>query len=119
MISAHFKRTIRNRFASKTTFSKSLFTKLPAYLALLSTLIFCIVQLAINANLNPKGAKLEMLNTEKNRLVEENRQLSEDIAQSKSLTIVSEISTKKLSLQDNPTSNVVYISDPSIVASAQ
>lgn len=119
MISRFLKRTIRRKFDTKTTFSNSLFTKLTASAAVLSTIVFCVTQLAINANLNPKGAKLEMLNTEKKLLVEENRQLSEDIAQSKSLTIVSEISTKKLSLQDNPSTNVVYISDPTVVASAQ
>lgn len=116
MIALNVKRSIKNRFANRTAFSNSLFTKLTGSIALISTLIFCITQLAINANLNPKGAKLESLNTEKQMLIEENRQLSEEIAQAKSLTIVSEISTKKLSLQDNPSANVVYISDP-IVAS--
>jgi hypothetical protein len=81
--------------------------------------LFCITQLAINANLNPQGIRLEGLNREKNALIEENRMLEESIAEAKSITVISQIADKKLELVQHDQSQLVYISDTSIVASAQ
>jgi len=91
---------------------------LPALVAVVSTILFCITQLAINASLNPEGARLEQLNTEKNLLVEENRKLQEEIAKSKSLTVISELAEKKLEMHDDSKVNLVFLNSNDVVAVA-
>ena len=91
---------------------------LPALVAVISTILFCVTQLAINASLNPEGAKLEQLNTEKNLLIEENRKLQQEIAKSKSLTVITELAEKKLEMKDDTKVDLVFLSNDEIVASA-
>ncbi|MBD3328913.1 hypothetical protein GF357_00250 [Candidatus Dojkabacteria bacterium] len=105
--------------AQKKQKNKSARLSIPMVMLITSTTIFCVTQLAINISLNPRGAKLESLNREKTMLIEENRQLQEEIAKAKSLAIVTELAEKKLELSGNSDVKLIHISDPSIVAEAQ
>jgi cell division protein FtsL len=88
-------------------------------IAMISVILFCLTQLAINASLNPQGIKLESFNTEKTALVEENRQLEEEIAEAKSISVISQIADKKLDLTEKDPSQIRYITDTGLVATAQ
>lgn len=90
---------------------------LPATIFIFSILLFGITQLYINAILTPKGAKLNALNREKRELIEQNRQLEENIAQNRTLTIISVLAEKKLKLSENTDNRLIYI--PEIVTVAQ
>lgn len=102
--------------AQKKQKNKNRRLSLPALMLVTATAIFCVTQLAINISLNPRGAKLEGLNREKTMLIEENRQLQEEIAKAKSLAIVTELAEKKLDLSGNSDIKLIHISDPSLVA---
>ncbi|HEQ65484.1 MAG TPA: hypothetical protein ENN64_01505 [bacterium] len=82
------------------------------------TLIFCISQLIINANLNKKSSRLEQLNREKNSLIEKNRELQEEIAKMTSITVVDKLAEEKISLSDSPKVKQIYISTSNLVANA-
>jgi len=94
-------------------------TKIFGFIAIISTVVFCVTQLSINADLNPKGAKLEALNREKNLLIEDNRQLEKEIADAESLPVIIDIAQTKLNLQENGSKQVIHISDSRIVANAE
>lgn len=100
------------QFGSQAVFSFS------GTILVIAIILFCFTQLAINANLNPKGIKLERLNREKTALVEENRMLQEELAEAKSITVISQIADKKLDLVEKDPTKIMYINDTSVVASA-
>ncbi len=81
-------------------------------IATISTILFIITQLIINSSLNPQGAKLAKLNQEKDMLIENNRKLSEELSYTKSVTVISELATKKLGLNNEASAKSIYISDP-------
>jgi len=118
MIVQALKRGIKNYIVNRSE-KKFSVTTFSALIALISTIVFCITQLSINASLNPKGIKLESLNQEKNLLIEDNRQLEKQIADAESLPVITNIAQTKLNLKDNPNQSTIYISDPGIVASAE
>jgi hypothetical protein len=85
-------------------------------LALFSFVVFTISQLTINSVLTPLGIKLERLNTEKEHLLEENRNMSEEIAKSSSIKVIENLSVKKLKLSQEMEQTFIYIEDPTLVA---
>lgn len=82
----------------------------------ITLLIFGMSQLAVNSVLTPLGVKLQTLNTEKEYLVEENRQISEEIAKNSSIKVIENLSDKKLNLTQDKQQTVVYIEDSTLVA---
>ncbi|PKN02907.1 hypothetical protein CVU76_02690 [Candidatus Dojkabacteria bacterium HGW-Dojkabacteria-1] len=82
----------------------------------MTLLIFGVSQLVVNSVLTPLGVKLQTLNTEKEHLVEENRQISEEIAKNSSIKVIENLSDKKLNLTQEKQQTVVYIEDTTLVA---
>lgn len=89
---------------------------LPATIFVISLVFFGLSQLVINSILTPLGTKLQSLNREKNFLVEENREMEEDIAKTDSITVIKKLSDEKLEISANNTKTVVYIEDSSVLA---
>jgi hypothetical protein len=82
----------------------------------LTLLIFGVSQLVVNSVLTPLGVKLQNLNTEKDHLLEENREISEDIAKNSSIKVIEDLSDKKLNLTQEKQQTVIYIEDSTLVA---
>jgi hypothetical protein len=89
---------------------------LPVTIFVISLVFFGLSQLVINSILTPLGTKLQSLNREKNFLVEENREMEEDIAKTDSITVIKKLSDEKLEISANNTKTVVYIEDSSVLA---
>lgn len=88
-------------------------------LIVLTIIIFSVflgTHLIINSILTPKGIKLEALNEEKNFLVENNRELGQEIARIKSISIIEEITCEEMNLASNPENQIIYISNESVIA---
>lgn len=115
MINESTRRQLKGRLSDVT--NRISIQRIVVGLSIVSTILFCVVQLAVNADLNPKGVLLESLNREKTALVEENRQLEQEIAKAESLSIISDIAKNKLKLTDYSNGNTFYVSDSSIVSS--
>lgn len=88
-------------------------------LTFLSLAIFLAVQLFTNAQLTPLGVKLESLNQEKNALLEDNRELEQEIAQIKSISVTKELTSEKMDLKQQAKNTVVYVTDESLLAGLQ
>ena len=54
-------------------------------------IIFAASQLVVNSILTPLGTELQSLNTEKEYLLEENRELSEKIAKTNSIKVIQDL----------------------------
>jgi hypothetical protein len=89
---------------------------IPLIVFVISLVLFCVVQLAINSILSPLGSKLEAFNSEKEYLIEENRSLEEELASSNSLTVIEHITAKKFKLDQTAKKQIVYVTDHSIRA---
>jgi hypothetical protein len=83
---------------------------------LLSLVTLTLSQLVINSILTPLGSRLEALNREKEHLLEENREMSEEVAKSSSLKVIENLSEKKLNLSVIKTQTYIYIQDSTLVA---
>ena len=83
---------------------------------LVTLLIFGVSQLVVNSVLTPLGVKLQTLNTEKEHLLEENKEISEEIAMNSSIRIIENLSKKKLNLTQEKQQTVIYIEDTTLVA---
>ncbi len=101
----------KKRLKYKKLFSKKSNFNIPFILAITSTLIFCITQLSINANLNPLGSKLESLNREKKQLIEQNRKIEEEIAQARSLKVISYLAKNKLNIEKEADYKVEFLKE--------
>lgn len=88
-------------------------------LTFLSLAVFLAVQLFTNAQLTPLGVKLESLNQEKNALLEDNRELEQEIAQIKSISVTKELTSEKMDLKEKAKNTVVYVTDESLLAGLQ
>lgn len=89
---------------------------LPATIFAISLIFFGLSQLVINSILTPLGTQLQSLNSEKNFLVEENREMEEDIAKTDSITVIKKLSDEKLEISADNTRTVVYIEDSTVLA---
>jgi hypothetical protein len=96
--------------------TKSQQSNTPFKVFLLTLVLFGLSQLVVNSILTPLGVKLQSLNTEKEHLLEENRQISEDIAKNNSIRVIENLSDKKLNLTQDKQQTVVYIEDTTLVA---
>lgn len=96
--------------------TKSQQSNTPFKVFLLTLVLFGLSQLVVNSILTPLGVKLQALNTEKEHLLEENRQISEDIAKNNSIRVIENLSDKKLNLTQDKQQTVVYIEDTTLVA---
>jgi hypothetical protein len=85
-------------------------------LLLLGFFVFTLSQLIVNSILTPLGSRLEALNTEKEHLLEENREMSEEVAKSSSLKVIENLSEKKLNLSVIKAQTYIYIQDSTLVA---
>jgi len=83
---------------------------------LASFVILVLSQLIVNSILTPLGSRLESLNTEKEHLLEENREMSEEVAKSSSLKVIENLSEKKLNLSIIKAQTYIYIQDSTLVA---
>ncbi|MBP6976383.1 hypothetical protein KBB42_02220 [Candidatus Dojkabacteria bacterium] len=83
---------------------------------LASFVILVLSQLIVNSILTPLGSRLESLNTEKEHLLEENREMSEEVAKSSSLKVIENLSEKKLNLSVIKAQTYIYIQDSTLVA---
>lgn len=79
-------------------------------------ILFAASQLVVNSILTPLGTQLQSLNTEKEYLLEENRELSEKIAKTNSIRVIQNLSEKKLSLTEENDQTVMYIEDNTLMA---
>ncbi len=89
---------------------------IPATIFTLAIIAFVVCQLVINSILAPLGSELQSLNSEKNYLVEENRQMEEKMAKTDSITAIQKLSEKSLSISPSKHKTVVYLEEASIVA---
>jgi hypothetical protein len=89
---------------------------LPTTVLFVSLVIFVISQLVINSILSPLGIELERLNTEKEALIEENRQMENEIATSSSIKVIKTLTAERLDISDNNKKNIVYVSDTDVIA---
>ncbi len=96
--------------------TKSQQSNTPFKVLLVTLVLFGLSQLVVNSILTPLGVKLQSLNTEKEHLLEENRQISEDIAKNNSIRVIENLSDKKLNLTQDKQQTVVYIEDTTLVA---
>lgn len=96
--------------------TKSPQSNTPFKVFLFTLVLFGLSQLVVNSILTPLGVKLQALNTEKEHLLEENRQISEEIAKNNSIKVIENLSDKKLNLTQDKQQTVVYIEDTTLVA---
>jgi hypothetical protein len=82
----------------------------------ISFLLFALSQLIINSILTPLGTHLERLNTQKEILLEENRLVSEQIAENNSIKVIEKLSKNSLDLDKNIQKKTIYIENSSLLA---
>ncbi len=111
-----FRRQLKTMFPKKEESCLDLFLNLSTKLTVVVVLVFLITQLVINSVLTPKGIQLENLSQEKNTLVETNRELGQEIARIRSISIIKEITNEAINLDANAQNNIVYVSNESIIA---
>lgn len=90
--------------------------KLPVTIFSISLIIFAMSQLVINSILSPLGIELQSLNTEKEFLIEENRDMENQIAKLGSIKVVETLTSKRLSISKNKDQEIIYISDTDVIA---
>lgn len=83
---------------------------------IIALLLFTLTQLITNAILSPLGHELQSMNFEKNALIEDNRQLEQEIAKDTSITIIQVYSADKFEIRAKTNHKSVYVTDPSIQA---
>lgn len=113
----NYKRKLKKFFAKKDNncylnsfFRITIFTTIIIFTITLSTQIY------LNYKLTPKGKQLEILNQEKNNLIENNREKSQEIAKIKSINIVEKITEAQLGLTENPDNKQILVSNESVLA---
>lgn len=110
------RRKFKKIFPGKNESFLDSFQSLCLAITITTMVVFVITHLVINFVLTPKGIELENLAQEKNFLVENNRELGQEIARIKSISIVKEITSEKMSLESVTESEIIYISNESVVA---
>ncbi len=89
---------------------------LPATILSVTLVIFAMSQLIINSILTPLGLELQNLNTEKESLIEENRQMENQIAKLGSIKVIQKLTEKKLNISKNENQEIIYVSDTDVIA---
>jgi hypothetical protein len=111
-----FKRQLKSIFPKKEEPLVDTILNISIKLAAVVFLVFLCAHLIINSALTPKGIKLEELSQEKNLLIENNRELGQEIARIRSISIIEEITGETLNLEANAHDKILYISNESIIA---
>lgn len=83
--------------------------KLPTLILIFSLIFFFGTQLYINSILSPLGSQLQSFNTEKDLLIQENRELDKDLANAQSITVVQHLTNKKFKLTPTNANQLVYV----------
>lgn len=110
------RRRLKTMFPRKEESALDSCQSLCVAVTIMVTIVFVTTQLVINFVLTPKGIGLEDLSREKNLLVENNRELEQEIARIKSISIIKEITAETMSLSSNPENEIIHITEDSIVA---
>ncbi len=107
-----FRRRLKSKVSNSKNRSRKKLSLLSVSIGLFisALLIFCVVQLAIVSVLSPQGKELQSLNNEKNLIIEENRQLEQDIATISSLPVIEGRAEKELSMRR--ASDIFYVDRP-------
>ena len=108
-IRRQFKRRLEKNGKVKTS-------AIPIAFLVFSLVVFCATQLSINSILSPLGKQLQSFNTEKDLLIQENREIEKDLANSQSISVIQNITDKKYNLKPTTTNQLVYVT-PNVVAS--
>lgn len=108
------KRTIRNAYERESF--KVTPQKFVVGLFVLSMIMFVAVQLSTNTVLTPLGHTLASLNSEKNQLIEQNRELEQEIAKNSSITVITKYADKKLSLTKTDNNKTIYATPSTVTA---
>ena len=110
------KRQLKTMFPKKEESFLDMLFNLCTKLTIIVFLVFLLTQLVVNSVLTPKGIKLEDFSQEKKLLIENNRDLGQEIARIKSISIIKEITSETMELDANAQSEIIYISNESIIA---
>ncbi len=78
--------------------------------------LFLLSQLLLNSMLTPQGVRLERLNNEKNILIENNREIAQEIARIRSISIIQEITEEQMNLKPLAENTIIFISNESVMA---
>lgn len=89
---------------------------LPTIVLTFSIAIFILSQLVINAVLSPLGTELQNLNKEKNFLVEENRTMEEQVANTGSITVIKKLADKQLDIRAQNQKSIIYLEQSALLA---
>lgn len=89
---------------------------MPATVLSVTLVIFAMSQLIINSILSPLGLELQSLNTEKESLIEENRQMENQIAKLGSIKVIQKLTEEKLNISKNENQEIIYVSDTDVIA---
>ena len=111
-----FRRQLKTMFPKREESFLDMILNLSTKLTVIVVLVFLMTQLVINSVLTPKGIQLENLSQEKTVLIETNRELGQEIARIKSISIIKEITSEAMNLEANAQNNIVYLSNQSIIA---
>lgn len=98
------KRQLKNKLNTK---GRTL--SIPLLLLVISISMFLSTQLYMNSKLSPLGVQLQSYNTEKDLLLEENREIEKDLANAQSITVVQNLTNKQFKLKPTKASQLVYV----------
>jgi len=90
--------------------------KLPVTILSISLVLFAMSQLVINSILSPLGIELQRLNIEKEALIEENREMENQVAKLGSIKVVETLTEKRLNISKVENQDIIYISDTGVIA---
>lgn len=90
--------------------------RLPSTILAVALVVFVISQLVINSILSPLGIKLQSLNTEKESLIEENREMENEVAKLSSIKVIQTLTAEKLNISQNDSKQIIYVSDNDVIA---
>ena len=111
-----FKRKLKTMFPEKEESTVDSFLSFFIKLTFIVFILFIGTNIFVNFLLTPKGVQLENLSQEKNLLLEQNRDLDQEIARIKSINIVKEITNESMNLNSSASEKIIYVSDESIIA---
>jgi hypothetical protein len=107
-MSDKIKRKLKSKFTNSGLIS---YQKIPYIILVIGVVFFLGTQLYINSMLSPLGGKLQSLNSEKDLLLQENRELEKDLANAQSITVVQNLTNKKYKLTPSKATQFVYVTN--------
>lgn len=107
-MSDKIKRKLKTQFTKTGTIG---YRNIPYIILVIGIVFFLGTQLYINSMLSPLGGKLQSLNSEKDLLLQENRELEKDLANAQSITVVQNLTNKKYKLTPSKATQFVYVTN--------